>query len=71
MPVFEYECSDCQHIFAAYVRSFEQRDIKRSCPKCSGQGSYGGISQVTMGRWKPFGLIMDDGTRVRGKLRRD
>lgn len=68
MPLYEYRCKQCRHAFEAYVRNYDLREVVRHCPKCSAASTYQGISQVRVGREQHFGLIMNDGSRVRGSL---
>ena len=32
MPIYEYRCSDCEHIFEEWQKGFEDKDV--ACPVC-------------------------------------
>ena len=34
MPVYEYQCKDCGHIFEEWQKNFEDHELK--CPICTG-----------------------------------
>jgi len=35
MPIYEYQCADCQSIFEEWQSGFEDREME--CPECGGQ----------------------------------
>ncbi|QGY38894.1 zinc ribbon domain-containing protein [Pseudodesulfovibrio cashew] len=35
MPIYEYQCRDCQSVFEEWQSGFEDRDME--CPECGGQ----------------------------------
>ena len=39
MTLWEYQCRECANVFEAFAK-YEDRDIKRSCPLCSGESYY-------------------------------
>ncbi len=32
MPIYEYECSSCGHVFEEWQKSYEEKEVK--CPVC-------------------------------------
>ncbi|GBD11233.1 hypothetical protein HRbin23_00885 [bacterium HR23] len=38
MPIYEYQCSSCQHIFELR-RSYAEADAPTQCPKCGHGGA--------------------------------
>ena len=37
MPIYEYQCTSCEHIFES-IRPLARRDDPASCPECAAQG---------------------------------
>lgn len=35
MPIYEYQCRDCQHVFEDWQSGFEEKELK--CPRCGGR----------------------------------
>jgi len=35
MPIYEYQCADCQAVFEEWQSGFEDREME--CPECGGQ----------------------------------
>jgi len=35
MPIYEYRCEDCQHLFEEWQKDFVERDL--TCPVCGGK----------------------------------
>ena len=35
MPIYEYSCEDCQHIFEEWQKDFTEKDM--TCPICGGR----------------------------------
>ncbi len=38
MPIFEYNCTDCENIFEEFVMSSKVGDVQ--CPKCKGVNTH-------------------------------
>ena len=53
MPIYEYDCQDCDHSFEALVRG---ADAPATCPSCSGN---------RLERLVSISGIKSDGTRAR------
>ncbi len=58
MPLFEYECSKCEHQFAELIMEKEEEN-KLRCPKCSSKklerifSSFGIVSDLSTNMPKP------------------
>jgi len=35
MPIYEYQCEQCEHTFEEWQKDFSERDVP--CPECGGQ----------------------------------
>ncbi len=68
MPIFEYVCRPCSHLKEALVAHAKMRSDPPTCEKCRKPMSYAGLSIPTPGREQRFGVVLNDGTRVRGNL---
>lgn len=68
MPIYEYACTPCGHSKEALVAHAKMRSEQPPCPKCKGPMQYAGLSTPTPGREQRFGLVLNDGSRVRGNL---
>lgn len=69
MPIYEFACAPCNNAFEAYVHTFAQRTEPRPCPVCEQPAPYAGLSTPAVGREQHFGLIMNDGGHLRGRLK--
>ena len=37
MPIYEYRCNECQHLFEEWQKDFKEREV--NCPICGGTSS--------------------------------
>ena len=37
MPIYEYRCNECQHVFEEWQKGFEEKEV--SCPVCGGSAT--------------------------------
>lgn len=70
MPIFEYACDDCGQL-SEYITSFDKRDdMAEPCPFCDGVQVWAGLSAPVVVQPDYFGVVLQDGTRVKGGLER-
>ena len=53
MPIYEYQCPECQHRFSVLVRSAGDKE-KPPCPECGGARTARLISPVAQGKTEQF-----------------
>lgn len=69
MPIYEYVCRPCEKVTEAIVAYAKMREATPPCSRCGAPTHYAGLSTPTPGREQRFGLILNDGTKVRGALK--
>jgi len=50
MPIYEYKCGGCEHVFDEYLTvSDRDKPLKQSCPECGKRSVTKLVSAATMG----------------------
>jgi putative FmdB family regulatory protein len=63
MPIYEYRCKDCEHVFEEWQKDFKERT--QTCPSCGGQAPR--IISNTSFILKGSGWYVTDYARGNGK----
>ncbi|MDD2966402.1 MAG: zinc ribbon domain-containing protein [Desulfovibrionaceae bacterium] len=58
MPIYEYQCTQCQHVFEEWLHRADEMTNAQTCPKCGGQAQH--ILSQTSFILKGGGWYVDD-----------
>lgn len=70
MPIYEYQCRGCGHIFENWFEHIDQKNIRRKCPKCKKSFTKRLIS-VSSFRLTGAGFYATDYAKPKGRVRED
>ncbi|MDR3175662.1 MAG: zinc ribbon domain-containing protein [Desulfovibrio sp.] len=69
MPVYEYRCDDCQHLFEEWTRRVKAEDEAQTCPVCRGRATR--VISHTSFALKGGGWYMTDYGTLKNRDKRD
>ncbi|MDR0827644.1 MAG: zinc ribbon domain-containing protein [Desulfovibrio sp.] len=69
MPIYEYRCDECSHLFEEWSKKVETGDAERACPLCRGKARR--IISNTSFALKGDGWYMTDYGTLKNREKRD
>ena len=68
MAIYEYLCTSCDKQADLRVHMADRLRPGIPCGNCGGELRWAGLSAPSVGTEQRFGVILNDGTRVKGGL---